>query len=65
MTKLKLKEFYDSDVDWTNYVFPSRYAARLALMHSLYHSSDDVIVRVTGGYVIMSASDYAIFRKER
>ena len=65
MTRWKFEEFCVSDVDWTNYVFPSRYAARLALMHSFYHSWNDVIVHVTGGYVIMSASDYAIFRKQR
>lgn len=65
MTNFEIKEVYNPDVDWTNFVFPSRYAARRACMYSRYHSSDDVIVRVMGGYVIMSASDYVIFRKQR
>ena len=39
--------------------YNTRYAARKAA------SGDDVVVKVCGGYAVMSASDYNVWRNQR
>ena len=45
--------------DQTSGLYISRYYARKAA------TGGDVVVKVTGGYKIMSASDYNVWRKQR
>lgn len=40
-------------------IYPTRYQARK------HASGDEVVVKVCGGYAIMSASDYNVWRKQK
>lgn len=46
-------------------IFSTRYAALKERKNNPFLNSMDVIVKVDGGYTIMSPSDYNVWRKQR
>lgn len=46
-------------------IFKTRYLAEKEREINPYYNSTDVIVKVEGGYTIMSFRDYTVWRKQR
>ena len=48
-----------------NGLYPTRYAAKKAMSYDAYICSDSAIVKVEGGYKILSWSDYHTWRAQK
>ena len=58
---MKLKEMINMD----NNLYPTRYKATKERNTNPWHNGDDKIVKVTGGYRIMSPWEYDVWRKQK
>lgn len=46
-------------------LFETRYAAKKEKKNNPFYNGSDVIVKVCGGYTIMSPEEWAIWRKQK
>lgn len=55
----------DDNLYMDNNLYPTRYKATKERDTNPRHNGDDIIVKVTGGYTIMSPWEYDVWRKQK